>query len=174
MTSNKLPSGSGLDIKIWNIESGEYLQTLNGHSGWIRGLVYLPNRNLVSSSSDNAKTIKVWDLGIGKCKKTITCHILGVFCVVLLRNGQLASGSDDRTIKMLTMESGKYVKTRQGHSDLICRLEQLESGELVSCSLDINIWNLLEGTCIIGGSPFLTHNNIFLKYKENLITHNNF
>ena len=52
---------------ILNIESGECLQTLNAHSGWIRGLVFLPNGNLVSCSYD--KAIKVWDLDRGECTK---------------------------------------------------------------------------------------------------------
>ena len=48
------------------------------------------------------------------------------------------------------MESGECVKTLQGHLSLVCRLDQLESDELVSCSLDcaIKIWNLTKGICI--------------------------
>ena len=48
------------------------------------------------------------------------------------------------------MDSGECVKTLNGHSKWIWRLEQLESGELVSCSWDntIKMWDLSEGTCI--------------------------
>ena len=40
--------------------------------------------------------------------------------------------------------------TLQGHSNYVWRVEQLESGDLVSCSNDstIKVWNLAEGTCI--------------------------
>ena len=51
------------------IESGECLQTLNGHSGGIYCLVYLPNGNLASCSND--ATIKVWDLVRGECIQTL-------------------------------------------------------------------------------------------------------
>ena len=86
LTLNKLASGSDNNIKIWDLESGECLQTLNGHSDWIRGLVYLPNGNLVSCSCDT--TIKVWDLARGECIKTLTCHSSDVYCILLLKNGQ--------------------------------------------------------------------------------------
>ena len=48
------------------------------------------------------------------------------------------------------MEYGESVKTLQGHSKGVWRLEQLESGELVSCSSDsiIKIWKIAENTCI--------------------------
>ena len=74
MTLNRLASGSTYgDIKIWNIESGdECLQTLNDRFGWIRGLVYLPNVNLVSCYLDT--TIKIWDLVRGECIQTLTGH----------------------------------------------------------------------------------------------------
>ena len=147
MTLNMLASSSYGEIKIWNLESGESLQTLNGHSErCIRGLVYLPNRNLVSCSVD--KTIKVWDLARGECIQTLTGHSQ-VNCIILLRNGQLASGSVDKSIKIWNMESGDCVKTLKEHSNWVWRLEQLESGELVSCSADmtIKIWNLAEGKC---------------------------
>ena len=148
LTSNIIASGSNGDIKIWNIESGDCIQKLNGHSDWISGFVYLPNGNLVSCS--DRSTIKVWDLARGECIQTLAGHSGGVCCIVLLRNGQLASGSQDRTIKIWNLGSGECIKTLQKHSGCVWLLEQLESGELVSCSSDktINIWNLAEGNCI--------------------------
>ena len=149
LTSNRLASGSHGEIKIWDVESEECLQTLlNAHLSSIRGLASLPNGNLVSCSDD--KTIKVWDLNRGACIKTLTGHLDVVFCILLLKNGQLASGSQDRTIKIWNMAIGECVKTFEGHTDIIWRLQQLESGELVSCSWDysIKIWNLTESVCV--------------------------
>ena len=149
LTLNKLASGSYGEIKIWDIERGKCLKTLYGHSHWIRGIVYLPNGNLVSCSDD--RSVKVWDLARKTCIKTIRAGVLdAMYCIVLLRNGQLASGSRCKTIKIWNMENGECVKTLLGHSNTVWRLEQLDSGELVSCSSDraIKIWNLEEGTCI--------------------------
>ena len=61
LPSNLIAIGSFNNIKIWSLESGECLQTLNGHSISISGLVYLSNGHLASCSWD--ETIKVWELG---------------------------------------------------------------------------------------------------------------
>ena len=148
LTSTRIASGSFLAIKIWDIKTGKCLKTLRGHSSWIYGLVYLPNGNLASCSSDTS--IKVWDLIRGECIQTITSYSEQFCCIVLLRNGQLASGSKEGAIKIWNTESGICVKTLKGHSNWVKRLVQLESGDLVSCSVDktIKTWDLAEDICI--------------------------
>ena len=149
LPSNRLATGSFLNIKIWNIESGECMQTLNGHLYCIFDIVYLPNGNLVSCSED--KSIKMWDLDTGECLKSLTYNSGEVYCLVLLRNGHLASGSNDKAIYIWNLESDQCIQTLKGHTDAVTRLQVLESGELVSCSWDntIRIWNVMEeGVCI--------------------------
>ena len=148
LTLNRLASGSYQEIKIWNIESGECLQTLSYHSSNICGLVYLPNGNLVSCSDDAA--IHVWELPKSGYIKSLNGHSGRITCVLLLRNGHLAIGSYDNAIEIWNIGSVKCVKILYGHSSVVSRLQQLESGELVSCSGDetIKIWDITEGTCI--------------------------
>ncbi|MFW5691977.1 MAG: protein kinase domain-containing protein [Chloroflexota bacterium] len=51
-------------ITIWDVETGEEVQRIYGHSNLITGLEYTPNgRQLVSVSWDN--TLRVWDLRTG-------------------------------------------------------------------------------------------------------------
>ncbi len=47
-------------IKVWNLETGQCLNTLNDHNDTVRCLKLLPNGKLVSGSDD--KTLKVWNL----------------------------------------------------------------------------------------------------------------
>ena len=169
LPSNRLASGSYLVIEIWSIESGECLKTLNGHSDWVRDIVYLPSGNLVSCSWD--KTIKMWDLGRGECIQTITSHSDEFCCLHLLRNGQLASSSYNKKIKIWNMESGECVKTLQGHSSYTWRLQQLESGELVSCSNDstIKIWDITEGCC---ARTLVEHSGVVRSIRINSLNNN--
>ena len=71
LSSNRLASGSRGDIKIWNLETGECMQTLNPPSiyfDYIGCLASLPNGNLVSSGHEDS--IKVWDLFKGEIKRS--------------------------------------------------------------------------------------------------------
>ena len=61
----------GHSIRLWNVQSGECLKTLNGHTALINSIAFNPdNRTLVSSSED--ETIKLWNLKSGECIRTLT------------------------------------------------------------------------------------------------------
>ena len=49
------------NIRVWEVESGELVQTLEGHNAAVLGLAVTPDgKTLVSSSSDS--TVRLWDL----------------------------------------------------------------------------------------------------------------
>ena len=106
---NKIASGSYKDIKIWDMESGVCLQTLNGHLHWVVCLICLPNGHLVSGSRDRSR--KVWDLDRGECIQTLTGHSGFIWCLVLLINGHVASGSENGTIKIWNMHNRQCINT---------------------------------------------------------------
>ena len=147
LNANTIASGSFCDIKIWNIDSGTCVQTLKGHTDWIRSLTQLHDGSLVSCSDD--KTIKVWDMASGSCIESLDSPTK-VVCLRLLPDGRLVSGSLNDLIHLWNMESGEIITTLRGHSGSIWHLETLESGELVSCSYDgtIKVWDLDKATCI--------------------------
>ena len=55
-------SGSGDNtIKVWNLDTGELLHTLEGHSDSVNSVAISPNgRTIVSGSED--ETVKVWQV----------------------------------------------------------------------------------------------------------------
>ncbi|KAG0331061.1 hypothetical protein BG000_011245 [Podila horticola] len=83
----------GLDntLKIWNVETGECMNTLFGHVEGVWSLAFDKLR-IVSGSLD--KTIKVWDTESGRCLYTLTGHDGPVTCIDL-SDTKVVSGSDD-------------------------------------------------------------------------------
>ena len=60
-------------LKVWDVETGECVATLEGHSESVYGVAVLPDgRRVVSASGDN--TLKVWDVATCKCVATLTGH----------------------------------------------------------------------------------------------------
>ncbi|KAG0200032.1 hypothetical protein BGX28_006791 [Mortierella sp. GBA30] len=86
----------GLDntLKIWDVETGECLNTLFGHVEGVWSLAFDKLR-IVSGSLD--RTIKVWDTESGRCLYTLTGHEGPVTCVGL-GDTRIVSGSDDGVV----------------------------------------------------------------------------
>ena len=97
---NLLASGSYYKIiKIWNITTGECIQTLSRHTNcYIGCLVYLDNDIIASASGD--KTIKIWNIATGECIQTLNGHTDYVHSLTYIDNNRLASTSGDNTIKI--------------------------------------------------------------------------
>ena len=59
-------------LKVWDLESGRKLRTLEGHSGVVAAVAVTGDgKRAVSASLD--KTLKVWDLESGRILATFTC-----------------------------------------------------------------------------------------------------
>ncbi|ESA36499.1 wd40 repeat-containing protein [Leptolyngbya sp. Heron Island J] len=62
-----LASGSfDNSIKLWSVELGECLKTLEGHQLTILSLTYSPDGKTLASSSED-RTIRLWDVATGEC-----------------------------------------------------------------------------------------------------------
>jgi WD40 repeat protein len=62
-----------MTLKVWDLDTGRELRTLQGHSGGVNGVAISPDgRHAVSASYDN--TLKVWDLETGRELRTLEGH----------------------------------------------------------------------------------------------------
>ena len=57
-------------LKVWELESGQELQTLSGHRGTVRAVRVTPDGQHAISGSDD-RTLKVWDLESGQELRTL-------------------------------------------------------------------------------------------------------
>ncbi len=93
---NYLATGSrNGTINIWNLNNNSLEQSLLGHSGSIRCLVFISSHFLVSGSKDT--TIKVWSLNNNSCTRTLYSHhgTIWAFC---FKDSILISASSDNTV----------------------------------------------------------------------------
>ncbi|MDJ1178759.1 trypsin-like peptidase domain-containing protein [Roseofilum sp. BLCC_M91] len=132
-------------IVLWNLATGEPINTLTGHQKAVNTLVVTPDgKTLISGSED--RTIKVWDLPSGELQKNLTGHRDAVSALALTPDSQiLVSGGWDQQILIWNLNTYETIKTLPGHQGLISSLAISPDGKwLISGSQDttIRIWEL--------------------------------
>ena len=93
-------------IKIWNINSGELIHSLqdtlswtgqNGHTDSILSFAML-NDLLTLASASKDGTVRLWNIEKGSLIKTLEQHNDWVNSLSLLKDGRLVSASRDKSI----------------------------------------------------------------------------
>lgn len=101
------------DIHVWNAESGEYINTLSGHTKQIEQLIVDENTGLLISSSHDTE-IKLWNTTTFELVNTLTGHTNRVLALAIRSSdGHLISGSEDKTIKEWDLKAFNEIKTVQ-------------------------------------------------------------
>jgi hypothetical protein len=106
LSDGRMVSGSfDWTLRVWDVESGHALQTLQGHSDWVNAVAVLDSRRVVSASED--KTLRVWDVESGQTLQTLEGHSDRVRAVAVLDGRRVVSGSYDGTLRVWDVASGE-------------------------------------------------------------------
>lgn len=127
-------------IKIWNLETGEEVRTLTGHTRGIRSL-QMDDHKLLSASLDG--TVKFWNWRTGQCLRTLSSHSDGVISVHF-QDEVIASGSIDHSIRVYNFQTGTTFSLNH-HDDWVNNVKvDMISRTLLSASDDCTIvlWDL--------------------------------
>ena len=124
-------------VIVWDLESGQPAQSLQGHTLRINSVAWLRDGRLASASADN--TVIVWDLESGQPAQTLQGHTGVVWSVAWSGAGRLASASSDKTIIVWDLESGQPAQTLLGHTDVITGVAWSGDGRLASASIDNSV-----------------------------------
>ena len=118
-------------IRIWDVETGQRLQTITALPERIYNVAYSPDsQSLVGGGSDS--NIYLWDVGTGEHLKTFTGHTSPVGSVTYSRDGTtLVSGSWDKTIRFWDASTGELLKTLTGHTEVVNAVMYAPDGKTV-------------------------------------------
>ncbi|KAK9287518.1 hypothetical protein L1049_015939 [Liquidambar formosana] len=139
--NDEFPEGGivsgGMDtiVLVWDLKSGEKVQTLKGHQMQVTG-VALDNSDIVSSSVDC--TLRRWRNG--QATEFWEAHKAAVQAVIKLPSGELVSGSSDTTLKL--WKGRTCLHTFVGHTDTVRGLAVMPGLGILSASHDgsVKLW----------------------------------
>ncbi|KAI4295562.1 hypothetical protein L6164_035597 [Bauhinia variegata] len=127
----------GMDtlVLIWDLKTGENVQTLKGHQLQVTG-VTLDNGDIISCSVDctlrrwrNGQPTEIWE-----------AHKAAVQTVIKLPSGELITGSSDTTLKLWRGKA--CLHTFAGHQDTVRGLAVMSDLGILSASHDgsLRLW----------------------------------
>ncbi len=138
------------EILLWDGESGEQLNILEGHTGDVLSTAFSPDGSKFSSSAED-KSIIIWEGGIPNQNLEEIKNIPGwVYSLDWTSDGsQILGGLSNNKIMVWETTYGREVKTLEGHSAYVKSIA-LNSDDtfLASGSLDdsVFIWDIQDGT----------------------------
>ncbi len=143
-----LASGSNDEtVKLWDVDTGQVLQTLQGHESKVHSVVFHPTQKsikLVSGSDD--KTI-LWevDANTNTSKKLQT--LSGYETIALSPNGNiLALASNDKTIKLRNISTGEMLETQPKPENSLKTFAFTPDGKIpASGGKNIILWEVSTG-----------------------------
>ncbi|MGJ3254324.1 MAG: caspase family protein [Elainellaceae cyanobacterium] len=123
-------ASSDRTVKLWDAASDRLLQTFPDHDGTVYSVVFSPNQQIVTASTDQ---ITVWNIAEGDRPMTLTGHDDYVLSLSLSPDGQrLASASDDTTVRLWDMTDGSLIQTLTGHLDGVQTVQFSHDGTLLA------------------------------------------
>ncbi len=126
-------------IKLWDVNTGVLLHTLEGHEYKVSSVTFSPQGDMLASGSmDNS--IKLWNVNTGELITTLGAglfftagHEKAVNSVAFTPDGKyLVSGGADKNVKLWELSTGKVLQTLTGHN-----------GEITSIAITTHEDNIL-------------------------------
>lgn len=101
-------------LKLWSMETGEEIETLEGHDDSVDGAMLLPDNRAVSWARDGG--LKLWDVALGELVHDLAGHTKAVLGAASLEDGRLLSWSEDKSLKLWDLAKGEEIESMTGHT----------------------------------------------------------
>ncbi|HSS52487.1 MAG TPA: NB-ARC domain-containing protein [Thermoanaerobaculia bacterium] len=144
-------SADGPALRLWDLETSETLNSLEGHTAGVTALALVGARHVLSGARD--KTLRLWDLSTGRALRTFEGHKDWISALAVVDANRALSGACDGTVRLWDLETGETLRTFEGHRHGITALalpdahRVLTAQRVLSASQDgtLRLWNLETG-----------------------------
>ena len=162
--------GEDSALTVWNVETRQQIDLLQGHTGAITDAAFSPNGQFLATASQD-RTAILWDVsrwpagGQATQLYQLTGHTASVNAVVFnAENTFLLTGSDDTNVIRWDVRSGTQVQSYTGQPWPVKRLAYAEGGRDFYAWTEanntriLNLWNGANGTRLYSDETYVFDN----------------
>src|SRR5581483_8878467 len=144
----------------YDLETGNVLGVLSGHSDAVVGIAYSPNNKLIATSSRDG-TARIWDADTGQLLTILRGHQDAVTSVAFSPDSQLLlTGSLDKTAKLWSIGGDLALRVLRGHLNKVYGADYSGDGKrviTVGGDRTAIVWDAATGTPLF--PPLKGHTN---------------
>ncbi|XP_050504558.1 guanine nucleotide-binding protein subunit beta-5 [Diabrotica virgifera virgifera] len=160
-SDQQILTGSGdSTCALWDVESGQLLQSFHGHSSDVMAIDLAPSETgntFVSGSCD--KMVLIWDMRTGQCVQSFEGHESDVNSVKFHPSGDaVGTGSDDATCRLFDLRADREIAVYSKESIIFGSnsVDFSVSGRLLFAGYNdytVNVWDTLKcaRVCLLYG-----------------------
>ena len=146
-------------VRLWRVEDGKLLYTLEGHQGSVISIAFSPDGQTLATGLVN-NVVQLWRVKDGNLLHTFTGHSSYVTSVAFAPDGQvLATGSGDETVRLWQIDDGALLYTLEGHQGGVTSVAFSPDGQMLATGL-VNkvaqLWKVNDGNLL---QTFTGHSN---------------
>jgi WD40 repeat protein len=140
--------GADKIIRLWELETGRCLRTLEGHTASVRAVSISPEGRFAVSGGDD-ETIRFWELETGRCIRSIEGHSGSVCALRMSADGCFALSGGGLKLHLWDLKTGQCLHAMEGHTNTIHTVCLTGDGKIALSGSDtIRLWDLRTGQCI--------------------------
>ncbi|KAG0035772.1 hypothetical protein BGZ83_004023, partial [Gryganskiella cystojenkinii] len=142
-------AGGAMAAKIWNLQTGDFLHALEGHTRYFTGLIFLPSgQRLITGSCDRA--IHLWEVKSGLRLHSFEVQLdhAVVNEIACSSDGELlASSYDDETVRLWDIETSECLRVLTGLQGSCLGITFSPSGKTLALTTreGIKTWDVVSG-----------------------------
>ncbi len=137
-------ASAGRAINIWDLETGQIMMTLSGHSGSVKTMITSNDGQKLITAADD-RSIRIWDLQTGQEQRILSHHAGPVLAMAPIPGlHMIISGGMDKLLHTWDIDSGRFVASFEAHAGVVrCLAITPDGSKLVSAGDDrqICVWD---------------------------------